>query len=138
MSGTDTTRSPSKPQSGQVPYQLSVDELYGFGKSEVPKELAYETVHWTNHAFVFVLGPDVVIDFIQAPGLLSEGKQTLPTVRVTMSRVVAQRLATLIQQNIEQAKQQALAAKQKVPGSKPTTYQSTPASETSNSQAGVG
>ncbi len=112
-----------------VAYSLNVEELYGFGKDPpMPKELSVQGVHWTNHSFVFVMGQDVVIDFVQAPGSFKEGKQIVPAVRITMNRVVAKRLAETIQQNLEQARQQALAAKQakgSSPGQTPTQSDST-------------
>jgi hypothetical protein len=78
---------------------IELRDLYGFK----PEELALEILetYYSNVAYMQVTPRDVLIDFLEAPGIKKEGKTVIGGVRIFMSHVAAQKLAERLSKLLE-------------------------------------
>ncbi len=73
-----------------------------------PKEIVIHNTNtsYSNMSYIQINRRDVLIDFLQMPGVKREGKQVVDSVRVFMSHSAAQKLSEVLGQLLEKVHSQ--------------------------------
>ncbi len=86
--------------SEEKPISIDLRELYKFDPKDIVPDIS--VVRYSNIAYINVTHRDVIIDFLEMPGIKKDGKVLLNGTRIYMSYVAAQKLADVLQKTIEQ------------------------------------
>ena len=78
------------------PQQLRLDPSVLYHYDSAQPELRVESSHYSNFAIVVTGGRDIMIDFLQVPGNPTEGRTIIPSTRIFLNHVNAQKLAEAI------------------------------------------
>ena len=70
---------------------IDIRDMYKFEPEDLALDIS--TTHYSNVAYIQVAPRDVIIDFLELPGLKKDGKMVVNGARVFMSFVAAQKLA---------------------------------------------
>jgi hypothetical protein len=71
--------------------KIDLKEIYKFDPSKI--ELDLTSINYSNLAYIQTNNRDVLIDFLEMPGVKKEGKLNVQGVRIFMSHVAARALA---------------------------------------------
>lgn len=70
---------------------IQLDKLYAFSPDDM--EINISSVGYSNLAYIQVSPRDVIIDFLEMPGINANGKRVVNGRRIFMSHFAAQKLA---------------------------------------------
>jgi hypothetical protein len=106
MTAEDTSQAATKgsdDKPNQMPTQVAISQaqLFGFDPATTRADVA---LNWySNFAFVSAGPRDLWIDFLQVPGIPQQGQTVVPTCRVYLSHVAAEKLAQALLQVLRDA-----------------------------------
>jgi hypothetical protein len=86
----------------EAPEELIIDlrEIYSYKPKDLVPDIS--VVRYSNLAYINITHRDVLIDFLEMPGVKKDGKVLLNGTRIYMSYVGAQRLAESLLETLEQ------------------------------------
>jgi len=81
--------------------EIPFKKLYAFSPEDV--EINIESSFYSNVAYINVNHRDVIIDFLETPGVKSDGKHKIFGKRILMTHTAAKKLADVIINTLSQA-----------------------------------
>jgi len=84
---------------GSTGVNIDFGKLYSFSPDEI--NLDIEKVAYSNLAYISCTPRDVFIDFLEMPGVKTDGKTVVKGTRVYMSHAAAQKCALALQNILE-------------------------------------
>lgn len=90
----------SAPEEATEELIIDLREIYSYKPKDLVPDIS--VVRYSNLAYINITHRDVLIDFLEMPGVKKDGKVLLNGTRIYMSYVAAQRLAESLLETLEQ------------------------------------